>query len=748
MKNQLLTRTVSRGLPILLAAVAVFLTVLPAAASVTLNTGNTAIEISGGTAKRPWKLAYGNIRGMEYSPTVQEISQTRAYYSRAGWLRLIDSEKGIVIGRWHFPGAIIALKPAGGESIDVVCEENLRPATSFKSTYRLDPAAPKLPAIRVDDLRLQRLPLIEGTFVAASPYGITPIAVEKAREQLPQARDMAARDPLSPFVRLNYGLLLRRVGDPAADREFQAAIDSPSTDFVELLPLSAALNRAQEFDWAGKAYDRAYQNFWQTGNDPRLFTVLIGRLILYAPQNPDPNEGPASQRRKDFLERMYLLTPYGEAAPWAWDLYARQLENTGASEAGLWKARAADAHANNTFPGTSYTELMDRWAIVGISGIVAFIIYIVVANLAYRNQARLDRKAGRRSWLAVHWDRRQRVAVALIAVVCWMAAGIGGDLTFSLLRMASSPIATLLGNVRGPITQSYFDRLPASPARDLLRAQAYLENGDYRNAERLFRGLLQFAESWNNLGVLLSRTGRDAEARSAFEQALKIRPDLHEAELNLGQGAHSLWTELHQKYVPAQAMLAPPSKAEMFEVYAGGSGFFHYLKKGVAGPILLARTYSLPSSLLETNRVTTIVVMVVVIVVFITVLALPFLPSREVTQAPGRSQAILEVLFPGTSSSWNVLGGLVLTAFVYSVFQWLIVLKTGGILPMTGMMFPNLTRAYGVAGDVTQVGPLFRPSWVWLYVVPTAIFLVNAGLVIFGRRRTTVRAAIAAGSRN
>lgn len=61
---------------------------------------------------------------------------------------------------------------------------------------------------------------------------------------------------------------------------------------------------------------------------------------------------------------------------------------------------------------------------------------------------------------------------------------------------------------------------------------------DYAIAEDCFRRTIEAgsmdAETWNNRGVCLHCMGRAAEARTCFEQALKIDPANEDAKINLG----------------------------------------------------------------------------------------------------------------------------------------------------------------------------------------------------------------------
>lgn len=61
------------------------------------------------------------------------------------------------------------------------------------------------------------------------------------------------------------------------------------------------------------------------------------------------------------------------------------------------------------------------------------------------------------------------------------------------------------------------------------RASNAIVEGDFATAEAALEELTQawpdYSSPWTNLGIVYARTGRDEEARSAFAQAMTLRPD-------------------------------------------------------------------------------------------------------------------------------------------------------------------------------------------------------------------------------
>jgi hypothetical protein len=131
-------------------------------------------------------------------------------------------------------------------------------------------------------------------------------------------------------------------------------------------------------------------------------------------------------------------------------------------------------------------------------------------------------------------------------------------------------------------------------------------------------------------------------------------------------------------------------------------------------------------------------VTVVILVIFAFSIALVLvLPHREVTQPAGRWQFVWELLAPGTSPGWGWLGGLVLVLWMYFVVQaCLLFLGPGTPYIIAAITTPNITRAYAVPlpGGHSGLFKFINPSWVWLYLAPAALFLVNLVMVLRSRR--------------
>ncbi len=123
-------------------------------------------------------------------------------------------------------------------------------------------------------------------------------------------------------------------------------------------------------------------------------------------------------------------------------------------------------------------------------------------------------------------------------------------------------------------------------------------------------------------------------------------------------------------------------------------------------------------------------------IVFITgmafAVALLFLiPLREVTQPPSRMHVLMEVLFPGTSPAWGYFGGLALVGWTWWILFLILATKTwGNAAVITDIATPNLLGIYGIPPfDPLALWVMFRPSWIFVYLMPAVLFAVNLLLV-------------------
>jgi tetratricopeptide (TPR) repeat protein len=706
----------------------------------------TLMEITGGSGTNAWRIPFGTRPALQLKTLLVNLPDDRAWFSHAGWLRLLDTKKGAAIGRWHFPGEITDLAPAGNR-VEVTVEINEGTKRLYHYKVMFDSHAPQIHFYQTGYLFLVRTPNYEaGTGDRPWGPGVS-LTAEVAREAIPELEEALRRDPTASR-RFHLAWTLKAAGDRRAAQMFLEAARTPGADFTELLPLSDTLERSGEVEAAREAFELGYRDFWQKGNDPRLVLALIARLVLYNTSWEWDKFTP--EHRMELVERLYRLAPNVEAAPFGWRLHADYFEKNGPPEtARLWRARELDARdGTGLFFHPEVLLAADMGILAVVGAVLAGLLYVVVLFRRYRPQRAFNVAARKRQpdtprvmhfFGLEYWSRADRLGFLLIALTGWYAAGIVSVGTTGLLRFAAAPLGTANGSYAGPATKAYFERLPATPERDLLLAIAHQHSREPADAERLYRSVPQFAEAWNNLGVILKQAGKEPEARQAFEHSLQLNPNLAEAAYNLGRGTPSLWTELHEKYLPSQPMVAPPQHGRIVRAFLGGSPT-GLLFNALAGPFggrfrewRLAELFDVGPA-----RTPTIVLAALLTLAVVGALSLVFLvPVREVSQAPGRGHIAWQVLFPGTAPVWRFFGGLVLVAWCYFFWQ-AVLLAWKGTPRLIGFLgMPNLKINFGVPGPWSDevMKELVNPGWTWMAAAPLILFVVNFFLVWRARQR-------------
>jgi hypothetical protein len=290
----------------------------------------------------------------------------------------------------------------------------------------------------------------------------------------------------------------------------------------------------------------------------------------------------------------------------------------------------------------------------------------------YRPQRRQDMAAGtawyNRPGLTLfrceYAGRRERAALLIIVLAGTTAMGLMANLNRGGLRLRNSPSAMWSGSLASPPNIDYLEgRAVASKERNLLLAVAYQQSGDDEKAERLYRELPDFAESWNNLGVLLKKAGKDAEARPAFEQALRLDPQLPEAQLNLSGSATDYWTRQYARLFPGRPMLAVPQGDNFLKVFYRGS-FGQMCLRALAGPLLMRpEEAKIPGPFGSGGEMDLRHAMSIWLVAVLAWLMI--VPRLRVSAPDGKLAVIGEALLPGSSRTFlklgGVLGGVIMT---------------------------------------------------------------------------------------
>lgn len=682
---------------------------------------NFLLELRGGSGAGAWHIQYGT----DYSPAriVTMFGQgPEAYFAHYNWLRRIDLDKGIVTGRWVFPGYSIQGLSWKGSHLEVVVSLAERRDAAFR-TYDFDPENPQIPVAnqafsitaRVEAPQARRL------------RDLRPITPAEAATLVIELENTARRDPFSPWPQVLVGYLYDILKNPESARWIDQGLHLESAHYSELLDISNFFTERGRHDIARIAFERGYAEFWRAGQDPRLASVLLTQSSI-GPKTPV-----ALQR--ELAERAYALSPWVEGAADAWERYGQYLTRKGEPELGaLWTARAQEARDNGLLWTDVGVEHRYRYmSLVAFCSLAATVLFGIVLYLRYRPQrlARLDaaRAAGvsRPGFLNIeYWRTSEKLGFLLLVAVAWMSEGyVTQSLTSAYYRPAFSRYAM---RAQGLLNFAALENsnVLGGFERDLLLAIAYQRNDRLEDAERLYRSLPQFAESWNNLGVLLKSAGKDEESRAAFERALALRPDFPEAEWNLGKPARGDWVKAHEKYVPDKAMMTVPTRAQARKAFGTREVPVSWASI-LRGPLSAAEEiegfYGIRGRL-HTGLLIFVAAAAVIML---------FIRPREVFQAPPRYQPLLELLFPGTSRAWGFLGGVVLTlACYFSSALWPVRWKN---------FYREFTYGAGIfgqfplpfelrpTGQTTVFNPI--PSLWWLL----ALLAMNAAVVLLWKWR-------------
>jgi tetratricopeptide (TPR) repeat protein len=351
------------------------------------------VQIHGGEGKNAWVLKYRRQAALaaEATPVLVTGAEGQAWFSQGDWVRLIDTRKGVVLGRWRVPGAISELKPFQGGVEVVFFDQNYRRRYTQKEQLKPDSPPSRLRWMPNNFMLLRTSREEPAVLVNNTTTDLT-----KIRElSLPDLERMAARDKFSPWLHVALGVALRRLNDPRAATVMDEALRIPTTDYMELLWISSYLEEMGERDAARAAYERGYADFIQKGNDPRLFTVLITRLVVF-PARYEWDQLPM-ERRREIIERIYRLTPMGEGTQYAWPLYVEYLRKQGLEEeAGRWEERIRD----RTRVGVEWGLSLGLWPDLGLltmmSSVVGIALWFTVLFVRYQLQRRFDRAARER----------------------------------------------------------------------------------------------------------------------------------------------------------------------------------------------------------------------------------------------------------------------------------------------------------------------------------------------------------------
>lgn len=380
-------------LPVLLALIFGFSSVFLAsdlnAAQISVRQVGNQVQVSGGTGSQAWHIQYGTtgydfMPRFGFKPVALDGPGPLAYFTNGTWLRRVDAEKGLITGRWHFPGDVIkgVRNKDGHLQVQVFWFD---PSPGFSRWLDFDPDNPAIPDWPSTGLITLRVSLEEAEGVSND---VIPNAKD-VLERLPELENAVKRDPLSPWLRVELARIYQALGRPGGDELLLQAVKLPS-DFTELLFISYTLDNRNQHGVATEAFERGYAELWKRGYDPRMSSYL-SRLLRYVPPR-QMNE----QDRPKFVERAYRVGPWGDEAALAWDSYARRLQAIGnVQEAQKWRQRAAEAEANSlSLPRLEMTSWLEIAGLPILAAPLAALLYLFALYLRYLPQRKIQVGAG------------------------------------------------------------------------------------------------------------------------------------------------------------------------------------------------------------------------------------------------------------------------------------------------------------------------------------------------------------------
>ena len=693
------------------------------------------VDVVGGAGPAAWRLRYGTNIRLQNSASVVSESPGRAYFTHGSWLRLIDTTTGVVIGRWRFPNLIEAVT-LNGAAVDVRFQ--LPPwSTAPNMTVRFDPAVGRPPDFDVGALVTYRAAEWEAwELLRVLAPGPDPWAtvIRNAASHVAVLEDMVRRDPMAPMLRLALAKLLRDAGDPRAPAAFADIFQVASNDFAEWFALSSILARmTPEPAYPRDAYERALRDFIRRDRDPRLVDTLIPRLVLY-PSGINlltASDASADAWRRTFPERIYTLAPTSEGTDRAWAFHADALARAGdTAAAAVWQQRAEASARESLFLATVDFQLRHgRSQLLALAALLAALVFVIARQVKYAAQRRMHAVAAMRKQEPLfstllgprYWSRRDRWSLLAIVSVGWLAMGYSWTYASIMFRSAALPLhAGMLSAF-----QDYDREFPASPERDLIHALALQHDGRLEEAERQYRALPQFAESWNNLGVMQSRAGNIDQSRQLFSRALEVDPTLPEAVLNSSGQASTPATQTFRAYAADLKMIAVPARARLLRGYLGPVWTARYLRM-LTGPLEAFRSQYRASYLNAALMGPTMVggaalgVLLVLAIVW-----LAFVPYQDVSVPSGRVTAWLELIIPGTSLAWRWAAVPVLLAWVTALLALILLFTVGSPYLLIRAMQPGTMRAFGYPAGIQDLNP---PATLLIAVV-LVVLAVNAVVI-------------------
>ncbi|MHA0037158.1 hypothetical protein [Deinococcus sp. PESE-13] len=594
-----------------------------------------------------------------FAPALGQVSRPvrldNQNYVAVGPVVYALSDEGRVLGRADLPGPVTSLDSSGG---------------AVRVTVG---GAGRSERLTLGDPTGDALPVEERVVFTPDPAvtgWLARFADALPAEGLTRA---GAQFPANPFIALREAEAAKTGGDDYAALSAVRRALGVSVPFPAGTQLAARLDRAGFPAAANLALDRAKRDAAARGLDP---AVPVSRAALFAYGNPSgyvgtllaQNRLPRAEVWMSFLRELYPRFEGGDAL---YRRYADVLDAQGrAGEAEEWRQFARSLRGGTLYNlGPNDTRVLrDVARLATFALLLALLAAVLTLSARAWPTQRQDLAAlgGRwRSWRRPP-ERLRRTALAyasfserllLVTLAAALLTALGSwqwaNLTGRALQAPALGTGTYSASLALPSTGDA-DPQPVAATYLLAGLGAQLD-GDLAAARTLYGRAGDDACALNNLGAIAQSRDDLPQARTLYQQALALQPDLSAPAYNLGRNPATPETAFQRTYRPGQPRLCYPERRDLARSVSGDLGS------------VLRQTVTDPLGFLTDRRPATWLnwALLAALPLIGALLVLLLIPRAAPAGRLGRPAAfrLLAVLFPGAGLLGNAWGGVLLVAW-------------------------------------------------------------------------------------
>lgn len=499
-----------------------------------------------------------------FAPALGQVSRPvrldNQNYVAVGPVVYALSDEGRVLGRADLPGPVTSLDSSGG---------------AVRVTVG---GAGRSERLTLGDPTGDALPVEERVVFTPDPAvtgWLARFADALPAQELTRA---GAQFPANPFIALREAEAAKTRGDDYAALSAVRRALGVSVPFPAGTQLAARLDRAGFPAAANLALDRAKRDAAARGLDP---AVPVSRAALFAYGNPSgyvgtllaQNRLPRAEVWMSFLRELYPRFEGGDAL---YRRYADVLDAQGrAGEAEEWRQFARSLREGTLYNlGPNDTRVLrDVARLATFALLLALLAAVLTLSARAWPTQRQDLAAlgGRwRSWRRPP-QRLRRTALAyasfserllLVTLAAALLTALGGwqwaNLTGRALQAPALGTGTYSASLALPSTGDA-DPQPVAATYLLSGLGAQLD-GDLAAARTLYGRAGDDACALNNLGAIAQSRDDLPQARTLYQQALALQPDLSAPAYNLGRNPATPETAFQRTYRPGQPRLCYPER--------------------------------------------------------------------------------------------------------------------------------------------------------------------------------------------